>query len=360
MVIKHRLAVTALLAFFLTPSLSFACNSTFFDECLDGVGPAVTAGDALRTSATSITNNIRQRNDNSETIETALLQTTGRSAGDTFSNWGFWGNYTRSEFDADFRLQNAVDGLGNPFRVASYDTTIDSFLIGADRLFNNNLVIGVALSYEDGDTDVDYNGGATEADGYTITPYLAYLFNDTFSVDVSAGYSSLDYDTDRIDNTNGNTILGSFDSDRWFVAANLNAAKTIEKWYISGRVGLLYTEEEQDAYTERGGPTARTISDRDIDLSQFLIGVDVAYNAGPFEPYANLTYLNDMSSDDGSDAGGLPGGVETSNNDDDEFQTGIGIRFFKNEFSGSIEWNKVLSRDDFHSDILMFTIRADI
>lgn len=233
-------------------------------------------------------------------------------------------------------------------------------MLGADTLIGSQFVIGVALGYETTDITTEYNGGDNESDGYSITPYAAYLFNDIFSIDVSAGYSSLDYDTDRIDNTNGNTIRGDFDSDRWFVASNLNAIINHGNWYFAGRIGYLYTEEDQDDYTETGGPTARSIGDRNIDLTQFVVGFDVSYNLGMFEPYAIITYLNDVNRDEGADAGGLPGGVESTVNDDDEVQSGIGLRIYDNGVSGVLEWTKVIGRDSFDSDTFMFTLRADI
>ena len=101
-------------------------------------------------------------------------------------------------------------------------------------------------------------------------------------------------DTDRIDNVAGGTIVGDFDADRWFVATNLNANMEYGKWLLSGRVGLLYSDEDQDAYAESGLNTARTIGKRHIDLTQGLIGFDIAYRTQQFEPYATFTYINDF------------------------------------------------------------------
>lgn len=358
---KHALATVTCLALLSAANVSLACDSIFFDECLDGVGPAVTNGDSLRTSSYRITNIIRDYSSSEEDIITSSLKSTsGRSAGDHFGNWSVWANISTTEYDADIPLTNALDGLGNPVPQANYDGDLDNLLIGADALIGNQFLLGIAISYEENDITTDYNGGDNKSDGFTISPYAAYLFNDIFSIDVSAGYSSLDYRTDRIDNTNGNTIKGSFDADRWFVASNLNAIVNHNNWYFSGRIGYLYTEEDQDDYTETGGPTARTLPDRHIDLSQVIIGIDVAYNFGWYEPYAIITYLNDINADDGSSAGGLPGNTDASVNDDDEVQTGIGLRLFDNNVSGTLEWNRVIGRDTFDSDTLMFTLRAAI
>ncbi len=361
MAIKHGLVFATCLALLSMMSTSFACDSVFFDECLDGVGPAVTNSDNLRTSSYRITNTIRNNDSSEEDIATLPSNgISGRSAGDHFGNWSVWANVSTTEYDADIPLTNALDGLGNPVPQANYDGDLDSLLIGADTLIGNQFLLGFALSYEENDITTDYNGGDNKSDGFTLSPYAAYLFNDIFSIDVSAGYSSLDYRTDRIDNTNGNTIKGSFDADRWFVASNLNAIINRGNWYVAGRVGYLYTEEDQDNYLETGGPTARTLPNRHIDLSQIIVGFDVAYNFGWYEPYATITYLNDINADDGASAGGLPGNTDASVNDDDEVQTGIGLRLFDNDVSGTLEWSRVIGRDTFDSDTLMFTLRAAI
>jgi len=79
-----------------------------------------------------------------------------------------------------------------------------------------------------------------------------------------------------------------------------------------------------------------------------------------FEPYAIISYLNDINRDEGADAGGLPDGVAASVDDDDEVQSGIGLRLYDNGVSGTLEWTKVIGRDSFDSDTFMFTLRADI
>ena len=70
-------------------------------------------------------------------------------------------------------------------------------------------VPGVAAGYESTETDTGYNRGKNYFERYTIAPYLAYLINEIFSFNVSGGYSSPDYETDRIDNINGGIITGS-------------------------------------------------------------------------------------------------------------------------------------------------------
>jgi uncharacterized protein with beta-barrel porin domain len=190
--------------------------------------------------------------------------------------------------------------------------------------------------------------------------YGAYVFNDNWSVDAAAGYTDLEYDTRRIDNVSGGTITGDFDSERSFFSANLNYLRISGPWVFGGRIGYLYTEEDQDGYTETGPNTPRTVGDRDLDLTQFSAGIEVARTIQNFEPFAMLTYVEDLSQENGEDAGGLPGSVgETQPSDDNETQFNIGVRFYTDTLTGTIEYGSVHGRDKFDSETLSFTLRAD-
>ncbi|NIN35136.1 MAG: autotransporter outer membrane beta-barrel domain-containing protein [Gammaproteobacteria bacterium] len=335
------------------------CNEINFSFCLNGVGPAVTNPDVLRITASNVAK--QNKTEAGKQYEESFSfkgdhYISGHSAGDLPGGWGIWGSYTRTSFEADLPINSVVQPI------ASYDGDQDIALFGADRFFGEQFLVGLAFGYERTDTDTAYNGGNNEADGYTVAPYVAYLINDVFSVDVTAGYSDLKYETVRIDNVSGGRITGNFDSSRWFMAANLNAIQTYRQWVFGGQVGFLYTDEKQDAYNEVGPNTARSISKRKLDLKQFLIGTDVAYSMNGLEPFVSVYYFNDISRNDGEDAGGLPSNIgATQPDDDDEFQVGVGVRYFyKDNISGTLEYNKVLNRNKFDADIFMFMIRLDL
>jgi outer membrane autotransporter protein len=346
---------------FLTTSQIFAspeehpCNAENHTGCLDGVGPAVTNPDSLRMTTKQLSKQTSRSDENgNSTAFFGNSAMSGLAAGESYSDWSVWSSFSHNKFDADIPINSNVQPI------ARYDADQSTVFIGADKLINKWLV-GVTVGYETTDIDTLYNGGNNETDGITVAPYAAYLINDIFSVDIAAGYSSLETDTDRIDNTNGRTINGNFDSDRWFVSTNLNATIFRGPWLLGGRIGLLYTEEEQDAYTETGGTTARTIGERNIDLTQGSIGANIAYTGGKFEPFASITYYNDLGRDNGTSAGGLPGAVgATQPDDDDEFQTGLGVRYFGESIDGSFEWNNVVNRDNFNSHSVLLTLRMSL
>jgi hypothetical protein len=343
-------------------SISSECDRSNFTECLNGVSTSVTNGANLRVTGTTNADVARKRLDrDAENEAQAALgrPQSGLSSGDLLGGWGAWVNYRGSWYDSDFVFNNES---------LAYDADTDRGTVGLDRFIYDHFLIGLSLGYEDTDTDTFYNGGGQDSDGFTIAPYGAWLINDNFSIDVSGGYTPLEYDQDRISPTDGTTTSSSFDADRWFFATNLNALAIVNNWVLGGRVGLLYTQEQQDGYVETGSAasaaagTVRTVDDRDIDLTQLVLGGDIAYSFGTLEPYALLIYRNDISRDNGEDAGGLPGTfTSVQPDDDDEIEAGFGFRLFSSfGVTSSFEWSIIEGRDSFDGHNVSLTIRGEL
>ncbi len=283
----------------------------------------------------------------------------GLAAGDLGGGWGIWTSYVRGDYESDFRTQGLDLGT---------DTDLNNALVGFDRFIADQFLLGMTFAYEDSATQSGYNGGNLDGEGFGFIPYAGWIINDNFSADVSLGFSFLEYDQTRVSTADGTQISGNYDADRWFVAANLNAFAEHNNWVFGGRIGIIHTEEEQDGYTEGGsaaslaGGATRTVADRDLDLTQFLIGGSVSYSFSKLEPYATITYFNDTSRDDGTSAGGLPGNfTQTTTNDDDEFQAGFGVNFFSDlGIYGSVQYLIIGGRDDFDGNTFFLTLRADL
>ena len=331
-----------------TTTFEGPCTHENFEppNCLDGVSASVTSLDSLRVTGTRATSMGRESQDSeAEEPQARLRSLSGLAAGDVSGGWAAWGSAGYSDFESDVQI-------------APYDAKQIGWLAGVDRMVSDRLLLGVALGYENTDSNTFYNGGGTDTDGFTVAPYLAFLINDNFSFDLTVGYTALDTDQDRIDTQNGSALTSSFDADRAFGAANLNAVLPKGNWVFGGRIGALLAGESQDGYTEVGGPDIRTVGDRNLDLGQVYIGVDVGYAFDAFEPYAIGFYRNDFKSDDGGGAG-LPGDVgSTATGDDDEFQWGLGVRYFGERASGTFEWLRTEDRDSFDEDTFTLTVRV--
>ncbi len=328
------------------------------ETCVDGVAGGVFASEGNRTIVSNLSNEMNSKDEDTAFFGESNLK--GLAAGNHLQGWGFWGTANYLNYDGDNNLEpNTATAVPKVI----YDADTKSILVGADRLFYDRLVLGIAAGYEDTDVFTFFNGGNTETDGFTIAPYAAYLINDTFSVDAAFGYSSLENDTDRLELGTGSTLVADFDSDRWFFSTNINASTTYNEWFLSGRVGYLYSHESQDGYTETGstgGAGNRTVGERNVHISQLIVGGEAAYNFGRQEPYFGAAYVYDLSRGIGRSAGGLPGGVSPDFDDDDEIQLNAGLRWFADQFTAVLDLSHVVSRNNFDSYGVMFTIRTDL
>ena len=339
------------------------CDRELFEGCLNGVSSSVTNGAGLRTATAVLDDMARERSQAAtapgEATAARYGYGTGLAAGDGMggSVFGTWASYSYNDFDSDFAFQGTQLG---------YDADAHNFLAGFDRLFQNRFLLGLAFGYQSVETDTVFNGGGQDTDGYTVAPYAAVLLTDVFSVDVSGGYTGLDYDQDRISPADGTDIKASFDSDRWFVQTNLNAVMMVDSFVFGAKVGYLYTDEEQDGYTETGsaasaaGGLLRTVTKRNIDLEQIVAGGEIAYVAGAYEPFFIAEYRNDLSRDNDNAAGGLPGNfTSVQPDDDDEVQLSFGVRYYTTwGVTSTLEYQRVEGRSSFDSDLFMFTLRA--
>ncbi|MCP4007980.1 MAG: autotransporter outer membrane beta-barrel domain-containing protein [Proteobacteria bacterium] len=268
-----------------------------------------------------------------------LSTPSGMSAGDdtTFKNPGIWGSYAYSDFDNDFSR-------------TKYDGDRNMIFFGADFAPRDNMVLGVAVGYEDTSIDTDFNQGDLDADGWTIAPYFGMILNETWSIDANLGYSDIDTDQDR---SNG-TITSDFDTDRWFISANINGFTSYNKWLFSGRAGLLNAESDDDSFTETGVGGQNVDSNR-TTLTQFNIGGEVGYAMGDFEPYVTATYNYDFHATDIK----LTAGPQPSN-DDDDILLGVGFRYFNSDnLSISAQYDSRRGRSDFDEETFSINARWD-
>jgi len=339
------------------------CNREDFAGCLNGVSSSVTNGAGLRMSGSALDDVARERAGKSVEQNNQAARfggQTGLNAGDAMASsvFGLWANYSYNDFDSDFAFQGTS---------LAYDADAHNVLGGFDRLFGDRFLLGVAFGYQWLDTDTPFNGGGQDSDGFTVAPYAAVLLSDIFSIDVSGGYSSLEYDQNRISPADGTTIDASFDSDRWFVATNLNAFLPVDRFIFGAKIGYLYTEEDQDSYLETGSVAStnagllRTVSSRNVDLEQLVVGGEIAYDAGNnFEPFFVAEYRNDLSRSNGNGAGGLPGNfTAVQAGDDDEVQLTAGFRYYTNwGVTTSFEYQRVEGRKNFDSNLYMLTLRT--
>jgi outer membrane autotransporter protein len=188
------------------------------------------------------------------------------------------------------------------------------------------------------------------SNGWTIAPYAGYVLNRYFTMDVSAGYSFVDYDLRRT-NAAGATVTGGFESNRWFISGALNGYYSVNKILLTGRLGYSYTRESQDAFTE-SDTTAN--SSRDVTVGSIRIGGTVGYDLGKVQPYLTTTYVYDTQLTKVQ----VGAGQVAPSNDRSGIDFGGGVRFaLSDRVSGGIEGTTHLARDNFDSTSVSGNLR---
>ncbi|NNM00627.1 MAG: autotransporter outer membrane beta-barrel domain-containing protein [Gammaproteobacteria bacterium] len=268
----------------------------------------------------------------------------GIAAGDGFASpLGAWVSYTYADFE-------------NDFAPTAFSGDRHTGFAGIDFNPVEDFIFGLALGYESADQSTAFNGGESQTDGFTVLPYVGYAFNDTFSVDVSMGYTAVDIEQFRI--FGGERISSEVDADRFFWGGNLNGNRQLGNWFLSGRIGMIWAREYQDAYQETNEATGALLSvgEQTFKLGQWRVGGEAAYTWNDWEPYASATYQRDYSATQFSIAGTGP----QPSNDRDDLLFSAGIRYFgSNNLSGFFEYNRIISRDNYEEDNFSLLLRYD-
>ncbi len=262
----------------------------------------------------------------------------GINAGDNAPGYGAWVSYSYTDFE-------------NDFAATAFDGARHGVLVGVDFSPWEKVLVGMLVGYESNDIDTSFNRGQMDADGYTVATYFGALLSDTFSVDASVGYSSVDTDQFRTSGV-ATRVTSSTDTDRYFGAFNLNGVWYQDSWVLGARTGFLFVRSDQDAFIESDGTNVGASSTK---LNQWNVGADAAYSMGAWEPFSRLTYENDFSQTEIA----IAGAVQPSS-DHDSLVLGFGLRYFSDTgFTANLEMSKRLGKTDFDEHTINFTLRGE-
>lgn len=185
--------------------------------------------------------------------------------------------------------------------------------------------------------------------GISVSPYFGFLLNDWLSVDAAVGVSSLSTDQYR---TSGTSLVTSdVDSFRIYGTMNLTATQAFDKVLASGYAGMLYATQSDDDYLESDG---RTVNDVRNSIGRFLLGGELAYSAGAWEPYVSGTFEYDFTRSDLN----YGAGVLQPEYDATDVLFAVGLRYFsKDNVSGAVEYSTVLGRQDLNEHSVSANLR---
>ena len=282
---------------------------------------------------------IRPRNNAAAqlTANSAHFSSRGLSAGDHLDvPFGVWlaGSYSDSEDDS----------------VAPFKAERVNLTGGIDATFAEDLIVGLSLGVEGSDTRTSANNGQSDTYGFTVAPYLAYLINDTLSVDFAVGYSRLSHDESR---GAGRAITGDTNTRRVFAAGNGNWSTTYDNWYLSARAGITWLSSDLDDFTESDGTFVPGSTFR---VGQVSVGGEAAYSYNEWEPYVGTTVNHAYTKTRRL----FTAGTTAPEDDRTDVLVNAGVRFFgANGMTGGFEYSTLLLRDDYTEHSFQLNFRAD-
>jgi|GEM_PF-7022591 len=156
----------------------------------------------------------------------------GHAAGDNAQTSGVWAS------GSNHWIRDTESGT-------SFSGTISDAIGGYDTKINDGLLLGFALGYEHLGVNTNFNHGTLTGQGFALSPYVGYQFNDVWSVNAQMSHVWAYYDEKH------SGVSGSNTGDRWSFSGDLNANKALsQNWLVGGSLGLFYVKEFQAAYTE--------------------------------------------------------------------------------------------------------------
>jgi outer membrane autotransporter protein len=260
-----------------------------------------------------------------------------------------------------------------------FDFDVHGPLAGADYRFTDQLIFGLAFSYQKTDADIDDNAGDTEVDGYGVSLYGTYYYGQ-FYINGIGTYGRSDYESTRkVNYTVGGTIVdqkfdGDADADEYGYSFGTGYDFS-HKGFEFGPYGRLnyhytkiddYKEKLSDNNKRPGFGLALEIDDQSIKSLSTNLGARASYafttGIGVVTPYARFDwqheYENDTSAIRGSfvngGQGSVPGAaaandihIPVDDPDRDFYNLSLGVAsVFPHGISAYVDYLTVLDLDD--------------
>lgn len=199
------------------------------------------------------------------------------------------------------------------------------------------LVFG-GLIAERADVDTPFNDGTVKTRGLGVALGVDYSVSDNLLLTGVFGAMSLDYDVSRA----GGAATGAFKADRRFFDLNGDYLTRAGNADVMIGFGLLYVDQDNDAYTETGGGAVAAHSTSRLSGNLELRGIWGI--EGGYRPYAEIGSRFLLS-----ESGALPSMLELPDDDDwtariglgmqrrtggSGFDTGLGANFGEDGFEG--------------------------
>ena len=148
--------------------------------------------------------------------------------------------------------------------------------IGLDKDYEQDKLIGFALSAGREDADVGIAGSTIESDNLGAIIYTTYVSEHLPQIEASLGYGDLTFETKRIDRSE--TLTGERKGSVYYGSVGIRRSNTPQDKDISYSVHarLNLGQITLKSYSEAGGSTALTYFDQDIDYEELETGIEMS------------------------------------------------------------------------------------
>ncbi|AXO14606.1 autotransporter outer membrane beta-barrel domain-containing protein [Thalassospira indica] len=251
----------------------------------------------------------------------------GRSAFATTTPFTVWGHGSFTSVDNDY-----VSGAND----SRYDGDVWGYNLGLDYRFDDALIAGLSLGYNDTDLTTSFNNGSYRETGWTASPYVIYRPIQNLTISGEAGYGMGDIDVMR---DNG-TVSGNTDSDMWYAALTTSyRVRPVDTIPLSltPSIAVLVASKTVDAYSESDG-TANATSRS--NTRQIKPAIEATYD---FAPTRSLTVTPFVATGLTYDF------TDEINNDKTAFNLGGGVRLSDamTGLNAALEGNYLAGRADY-------------
>lgn len=246
-------------------------------------------------------------------------------------------------------INSTFTSLKNDFSRTRFSGNSHMLLAGFDYTLSDTYIFGVAFSHETSNIDTRFNGGNEQIDGFNISPYFAFLFSDSWSVDLSIGYGKFDTDQYRTLTVLVPRVDSDVSSTRSFVSTNLTNVVASGSWSLTSSLGYLVAKNKQEDYFESD---STFVAGLDLDIKQWNFAGEVAYNHRDSESYLGLIYEKDTDLDEVKFVIG-----EQPANDDDSVLLTAGWRYYGKDLTANFEFNSRVGRDELSDNGISTTLR---
>jgi hypothetical protein len=247
-------------------------------------------------------------------------------------------------------ITSAYSALKNDFARTNFDGDTQNILGGFDFTLSDKYILGVAVSHETSRFNTKFNIGNEKTTGFNVSPYVAVLLSDAWSVDLSLGHGKFNTSQSRLFVISP-VIESEFASTRDFVSTNLTNVSSWGNVKLTGSAGYIAAKQEQEAFVESNG---NMVSSSSQTSKQWNLAVDAAYNHGESESFVGAIYEKSRKPETVQFATG-----EQPPDDRDSYLVSAGWRYFGKGLVANVVFSSRLGQENVTEYGFSTMIRAD-